>query len=85
MKEILEHQGRSEWITQSPGETQRKELDRAFADQGVEVFSVDTSRRTLEDKFLETVQSAREDGQETEGAEFGGQLPAFLSGPEESS
>lgn len=85
VKEILEHQGRSEWITQSPGETQRKELDRAFADQGVEVFSVDTSRRTLEDKFLETVQSAREDGQETEGAEYGGQLPAFLSGPEESS
>lgn len=85
VQQILEHQDRSEWLTQSPGKIQRQALEKAFADQGVEIYSVDSSRRSLEDKFLETVHSARADGQETEGAEYGGQLPSFLSGPEESS
>ena len=85
VQQILEHQDRSEWLTQSPGKNQRQALEKAFADQGVEIYSVDSSRRSLEDKFLETVHSARADGQETEGAEYGGQLPSFLSGPEESS
>jgi ABC-2 type transport system ATP-binding protein len=85
VQEILENQDRSQWLTQSPSEDQRKELAKAFAEQGVEVYSVDSSRRSLEDKFLETVESAREVGQETEGAEFGGQLPDFLSGPEGDS
>ena len=85
VQDILEHQNRSQWLTSSPNGGQREKLDLAFKEEGVEVFSVESSRRRLEDKLLETVESARIEGEETEGAEYGGQLPAFLNGPGEPS
>lgn len=79
VKEILEHQDQSRWITATPNQDQREKLHGAFEEQGIKILSMESSRRSLEDKFLETVQSARKEGEQTEGAEYGGQLPDFLS------
>ncbi|HCW45663.1 MAG: ABC transporter ATP-binding protein [Planctomycetia bacterium] len=80
VEDILEHQNQSQWITTTPKEDQVSVIRECFRDQGVEVISLNGSRRSLEEKFLETVKMARSDGEVTAGAEEGGQLPSFLGG-----
>ena len=51
--------------------------------EGLEIISVKPGSKSLEEKFLETVEEAREQGATTAGAEAGGGLPAFLGGSDE--
>lgn len=82
VKEILEFDDRAQWITSKPEAEDQQEIDQFLESKGVEVYSVDSSRMSLEDKFLEAVEAARNEGEETEGAEYGGRLPGFLGGDE---
>lgn len=57
------------------------ELIRARSAGERSIITVDHPRQRLEEKFLEIVEQAREEKQETSGAEQGGQVAEFLTAP----
>jgi ABC-2 type transport system ATP-binding protein len=83
IEEILARDDRALWVTSNPGDEILAEARRQIEKSGIEVVSMGPGTRSLEDKFLETVEEARERGEKTTGAGIGGKLPAFLGQSEE--
>lgn len=78
VSEILERDDRAHWVTSRPAEEQIDDVKERLKEGGVVVHSVSPASRSLEEKFLETVEEARERGETTSGAGVGGGLPEFL-------
>jgi len=57
------------------------ELIRGRSAGEASIIKVDHPRQRLEEKFLEIVEQAREEKQETSGVEHGGQVAEFLAAP----
>ena len=83
IEEILARDDRALWVTSNPGDEILAEARRQIEKSGIEVVSMGPGTRSLEDKFLETVEEARESGEKTTGAGIGGKLPAFLGQPKD--
>ncbi|MDE0959658.1 MAG: ABC transporter ATP-binding protein [Planctomycetota bacterium] len=78
IEQILARDDRTLWVTSNPGEDLLAEARRQIEKSGIEVVSMGPGSRSLEDKFLETVEAARESGEKTTGAGIGAKLPAFI-------
>jgi len=85
VEEILERDDRTLWITSRPDADALDAASERLKEQGLDIISVKPGSKSLEEKFLETVEQAREKGITTAGAEAGGGLPAFLGGGDKIS
>ena len=80
VEEILERDDRTLWITSRPDTEVIEAASERLREEGLDIISVKPGSKSLEEKFLETVEEARDRGAITAGAEAGGRLPAFLGG-----
>lgn len=83
VEDILERDDRTLWITSRPDDEVLEAATERMKKEGLEIISVKAGSKSLEEKFLETVEEAREKGATTAGAEAGGGLPDFLGGSAE--
>ena len=84
VEEILERDDRTIWITSRADAEALDSAKKHLREQGLDVISVKPGSKSLEEKFLETVEEARERGETTAGAEPGGGLPVFLGGGQDN-
>ncbi len=84
VEEILERDDRTHWITSRPESEILAAASNRLREDGIEIISMKPGSKSLEEKFLETVEQARERGDTTPGAQAGGGLPVFLGGDDET-